>query len=135
MTECITQYKKALKKNLRCSGSVQERLMAKFDATLTAFLEDTPDPGKDEVYAAFGPPKEMAELLMTEVTPEEAALYRRRNTFLRATAGILAGVFLAGAIYIYFFKEQDVSYNNDIAVDGVFAVEASFVGDGPESVE
>lgn len=116
MTECVTQYKKALKKNLRCSGSVRERLLAKFDSSLTAFLEDTPAPDKNTVYTAFGPPKEMADLLMAEVTPEEAAQYRRKSIITRIAAGVLAGIFFFGAVYIYFVKDQDVVVDNEVII-------------------
>lgn len=134
MTE-VNQYKKALKKHLHCSGPVRDRLIKGFDASMTAFLEDIPSPGHEEVYAAFGSPKEMAELLMTEVTTEEAALYRRQNTLLRTVAGVLASVLLAGTIYIYFFKEQNISYNNTVDVDKRVLTETSFVVDGQMSVD
>lgn len=117
MTECITQYKRALKRNLRCSGSTRERLLAKFNSSLTTFLEETPAPRKDEIYAAFGPPKELADLLMAEVTPKEATRYRKKSNIIRFAAGILVAIFFAGAVYIYFMKEIPVKYDDKIVID------------------
>lgn len=135
MTECIDLYKKTLRKNLRCSGAVQKRLMKKFDLSLDNFLDDTPSPGMEAIHSAFGPPDEMAQLLMADVTDKEAAQYRIRNITLRTTAAVIGGLLLAASIYIFYFKEQNVTYDNSVEIDNVFAVEAFVVEDGSGSVD
>ena len=135
MSECISQYTVELKKNLRCSGKARDRLMSGFDASLKSFLEDTPAPEMDEICAAFGPPKEMAELLMSNITPVEATQYRRKCTLLRIAAGLAASLVLLSAIYIFFFKEQSVTYDNNVEIDNSYASASSFVVDGLQSVD
>lgn len=129
MPECVTQYKKVLKKNLRCSGSVRERLLAKFDSSLSAFLDDTPAPDKDAIHTAFGPPKEMADLLMAEVTPEEAAHYRRKSIIIKIISGVLAGIlaitFIVLTWRVYIEKQNPVEFHNAVYIE----VE----GDAPET--
>ena len=105
MTNALTQYKKEMKKHLRCCGSAKTRLMERFDHSLAPFLEECDDPSMGSLHAAFGPPESMAGLLMSELTSEEAARYRRQVWFKRITAGILAALVLAFTVYIYFFKE------------------------------
>lgn len=104
MTDCVAQYKNDLKKHLRCCGGTQTRLLKKFDQSLSAFLEESPPQNKEELCAAFGPPKDMAELLMAEITPEEVTRYRRSILIKRITVGILAALFLTFTVYIYFCK-------------------------------
>lgn len=120
MSDHVTQYKKELKKNLRCSSNVKKRLMGKFDCSLSTFLDDKPTPDIDELCTAFGSPKEMASVLMEEVTPEEAARYRKNTIIARIVAGATAGTILflivAISVQIYFYKEQDVVIENEIIV-------------------
>lgn len=123
MIDCVAHYKKELKKNLRCSGKVKEQLLSKFSLSLSTFLEDTPNPTMDELCTAFGSPKEMALVLMEEVTPEETARYRRNTIFVRAIAGGLAGVILffavAISIQLYLYKSSPIIYDDEIIVDEV----------------
>ena len=105
MTNALTQYKKELKKHLRCCGRTKARLLERFDRTLSPFLKECSTPSKEALYAAFGPPVGMAGLLMSEITQEEADHCRRQTWTKRITAGILAALFLAFTAYIYFYKE------------------------------
>lgn len=120
MIDHVAQYKKELKKNLRCSRSVKERLMGKFGCSLSTFLDDTPTHDIDELCTAFGSPKEMALVLMEEVTPKESAHYRRNSIITRTVACVLAVITLflivATSIQIYFYKEQTVIYDDEVIV-------------------
>lgn len=116
MNDCVAQYRKTLKKKLRCPGSTRKRLVQKFNSSAAAFSEDHPKPSMDEVYTAFGPPEEMASILMAEVTPKEAARYRRRQILSRIAAGILAAIFVAITIYVYFQKDTKWVVINEIIV-------------------
>lgn len=123
MANCIFKYKKALKKNLRCTRNTQKQLMKKFEITLSTFLEDNPSPNTDELCTAFGLPKEMASVLMEEVTPEEIARCRKNTIIVRSVAGVLIGVilFLAVAISIqlYLYKERPIIYDDEVIVDEI----------------
>lgn len=116
MVDQVARYRKALKQDLRCSRKVKKRLLEKFSLSLSAFLEDVPSPGMDQLYAAFGPPNEMVDVLLAEVTPKEAAQYHRKNIILRIFAGILTAVLLAGATYVYFLKEQAVVHDDHVRI-------------------
>ena len=94
MANCISKYKKALKKNLRCTRNIQKQLLKKFEITWSTFLEDNPTPSMDELCTAFGSPKEMASVLMEEVTPEEIARYRRRKVLLWGAFGCVLALVL-----------------------------------------
>lgn len=120
MIDCVTQYKKALRKNLPCSGKVKRRLLSKFNASLSSFLEEAPTPGMDELYTAFGAPGEMASILMEEVTAEEMACYRKNSMATQIIACSLIGITLfllvATSTCIYFYKEEEAVYNGNILV-------------------
>ncbi len=121
MIDSIKQYKRALKRNLRCSRRTRERLLEKFNFSLAAFLEDTPAPGKDEIYAAFGPPKEMADTLMAEVAPEEFSRYCKNKIIIGVTSGILvsilATVLLFFSLYIYIIKQTPVEFHDAVYIE------------------
>lgn len=123
MANCISKYKRALKTNLRCTRNTQKQLLKKFEITLSTFLEDNPSPSLDELCTAFGAPKEMASVLMEEVTPEEIARFRKNTIIVRSVAGVLIGVilFLAVAISIqlYLYQEKPVIYDDEIIVDEI----------------
>ncbi len=105
MVNAAARYRRALKKNLRCSTGAQKRLLAGFDNTLDAYLEEHTEPTIDDLSAAFGPPAEMASILMAQTTPQEQAHYRKKTIAIRALAYILAGILVLLTIYIWFVKE------------------------------
>lgn len=88
--------------------------MAGTDNSLTAFLEENPAPTPDDLYAAFGPPQEMAEILMEDVTPQEQAQHRRITLLARALAGIIAIVLVLTSVYVLFVKEFRITVIHDI---------------------
>lgn len=121
MTNYVNQYKKALKKNLRCSSNVKERLIDKFNRSLSTLLDDKPTPSMNEICDAFGSPKDMALVLMEEVTPEEIALYRRRKIITRIILGAITVLFLAFvinvAVAVYRFNSTPFSIEDEIIVE------------------
>ena len=128
MANCISRYKKAVKKNLRCTHNTKSQLSQKFDAMLSAFLEDNLSPSTDELYAAFGLPQEMATVLMEGVSAEENSKYRKTRLITKAIAGIVAGVLLTLVIaftwYIYIEKQAPVIHDDEV-----------YVEDSPESAD
>jgi hypothetical protein len=121
MHDCVTQYKKALKKSLRCSSSVKERLLGRFDLSLSAFLEDSPNPTMTEMNAAFGSPRDMASVLMEGVSAEENSKYRKTRLITKTIAGIVTGVLLTLVIvftlYIYYEKQIPVVHDDAVYVE------------------
>lgn len=117
MTNALTQYKKELTKHLRCCGRTKTRLLERFDRTLSPFLEECDVPSMETLYTAFGPPDGMAALLMSEITSEEAAHYRRMTWAKPITAGILAALLFAFTIYVYFEKQKPFEIKDETIID------------------
>lgn len=122
MANCISKYKKALKKNLRCTRNTQKQLLKKFEITWSTFLEDNPTPSMDELCTAFGSPKEMASVLMEEVTPEEIARYRRRKVLLWGAFGCVLALVLIWGVLV-------VIEGCEIIAEGVSVVDEAIVDD------
>lgn len=119
MTDTGLQYEKLLKKRLRCTTAVRKRLLEKFRGALLVFLEETPEPNLNQLREAFGPPEEMAQVLMTEVPPEEMAKYRRNRRIRRIAAGAIAVVFILFTMYVYFEKQKPlvmIDEANDLGI-------------------
>jgi len=109
MINAAARYRRALKKQLRCTTAVRSRLLADFDNTLDAYLEEHTEPTIGDLSAAFGPPEEMASILMAQTTPQEQAHYRKKTIAIRALAYIFAGILVLFTIYIWFLKDIKVT--------------------------
>ena len=109
MVNAVAQYRRALKKKLRCSSKAKKRLLTGFVQTLTAYLEENSNPSMEELSAAFGPPNAMAEILMAELTAQEQTQYRRNMLFRKLFLAAFAIVFLVLTIYIWFFKSTGLT--------------------------
>ena len=125
MTDTVLQYERLLKKQLRCTTAVRKRLLEKFRGALLVFLEETPEPSTNQLREAFGPPEEMAQVLMTEVSPEEMAEYRRNRRIRRIAAGVIAVVFVLFTMYVYFEKQKPVTIINEANNLGIVSTEST----------
>ena len=105
MTHGVQQYRKKLKSALRCGYTIRRRLLERWDSSLTGFLEEYPVPTFEEIAAAFGPPEEMAQILMLELTPDDTHRYRFQTHIKRILTIVVAAVFLILTLFIFFFKE------------------------------
>ena len=123
MTDTVLQYEKLLKKQLRCTTAVRKRLLEKFRGALLVFLEETPGPSLNQLHEAFGPPEEMAQVLMTEVSPAEKAVYCRNRRIWRIVAGIIAVVFVLFTMYVYFEKQKPLTVINEANDFGIVSTE------------
>lgn len=125
MTDTVLQYERLLKKQLRCTTAVRKRLLEKFRGALLVFLEETPDPNLNQLREAFGPPEEMAQVLMTEVSPEERAEYCRNRRIWRIVAGVIAVVFVLFTMYIYFEKQKPLVMIDEANDLGIVSTEST----------
>lgn len=105
MTNAASQYRKMLKKEIRCGFTLKEKLLKKFDQSLFAYAIEYDNATLDDLYLAFGPPKEMAEILISNVDEAEKKKYRRFIIAKCIFAGILASLLFVFTAYIFFFKE------------------------------
>ena len=104
MIKAAAQYRRALKKELRCSSSASKRLMGGFNRTLSAYLEEHLSPTADDLIAAFGTPREMADVLMADLTTRELALYQKNLLFRKILLSVLIVLLFTLTTYIWFFK-------------------------------
>lgn len=125
MNASITRYKKALRKQLLCSGTAKKELLARFQKSLVEFQEEHPAPDMQTVYDAFGPPGEMAKTLMEGVPQRDVEKYRRRRRFLRLIAGILAAVLLLFMLYVFIVKQKPIVSDWEFHDQGSFSAEVN----------
>ena len=114
MANAAAQYRRALKKELRCSSSASKRLMGGFNRTLSAYLEEHPSPSADDLIAAFGPPEAMVEVLMAEVTAQEHAIYCKKTLARKILISIAAVILAIFTLYIWFFKNVGLTSTNEL---------------------
>lgn len=120
MNKDTARYRRALKKQLRCGASVRRQILTRFDDSLVHFEEEFPSPTYAQLETAFGPPPEMAAVLMEGISDRETQKYAIRKKLIRIFAGIAAALFIAFTIYVYFFK--DITY---ISYDEAFPTPTS----------
>ena len=135
MADGVKQYRRALKRKLRCSGGVRKRLLEKFDGAAVSYLENEPTPALAGVTEAFGPPEEMARTLMEEVTSEEATAYKWGVIVRRVIAAVALAAVLGFAIYTFCWKEVGFTIiveTYEILPDGTkVPVNATYTGSYP----
>ena len=101
MNKYAEQYRKKLKACLQCSSKTKKALLDSFDRSLEYYLEECPEPADKELHAAFGPPEEMAWVLMEGITTQEIAKYQVRQTLKGVSVCILVMLLLIACVYAY----------------------------------
>lgn len=114
MVNAAAKYRRALEKELRCGQNVKKRLLANFDRTLDTYLEENAEPSMDELISAFGPAENLAETLMEAVTPQERKQYERTTVWKVILGVILAVALLLSTLYIWFYKETGLIYEDSV---------------------
>lgn len=117
------RYQSALKKALRCTGSCKKQLVQQFQTTLDDFLDEHPSPSTEELVAAFGPPDEMANVLMERVSKEDRQKYLRIQNRKRILVAILAVLFIAYVTYALFWKQRPIISKTEIIIDTAITTE------------
>lgn len=114
MTQGAWQYRKELKRALRCGQAARRRLLARWDSSLAGFLVENAAPAFDEIAAAFGPPKEMAQTLMAELTVADIRGYQLQRCILQFLAGLCAAELLLFAVYVFVEKQKPIVFTEHI---------------------
>ncbi len=112
MNADIKQYQKALKRSLPYGRDIRKKLMASFQASLMSFTEEECNPDTLALYAAFGPPNEMAKLLTSTLTKEEIKRSHKQKITARIFTGIgitAAAVVLATVVFSIMFYYQPIT--------------------------
>lgn len=108
MNQAVRKYRKKLRKVLYCGTITRTRLLEQFDDVLVPFLEECPEPNLNDLYAAFGAPKQMAQELMQDVPQEERNKWKRRNQMKKVIPYVVIILLLAACAGIYALKLQPV---------------------------
>ena len=105
------RYQKELGKYLRCTGRTKKQLLAKFKSYQIESLDEATTNNYDQMVSYFGPPEEMAEILMQEVNPDEHKKYRRNRVILKCALVVTAFLWILFTFYIYHLKSIPVIEN------------------------
>ena len=116
MNDCVGQYRKALRKHLRCGWKSRKRLLMEFDKTLGDYLEEHDAPTLDDLNSAFGSPEEMAEIMMAGLTSQEQAQYQKLRFLQKVGAWVLVVIALMSAVYIWLLKEFSITVVDNAGV-------------------
>lgn len=100
------RYMREIRRHLRCSRKTRIRLLNRFTTYQRDAIDDAPD--YDQMVTMFGPPKEMARILMEEVTNEEQTAYEQSNLVKKIATILVAVAFVLSSLYIMFWKEISV---------------------------
>lgn len=105
MNRDLVRYRRAVKRQLHCTGKTRRALLQRLQSMLDSFLDEHPAATAEGLKTAFGPPEAMASLLCEGLTEADRRGYRRRNLLLYISAGIMAAALLFFSIYVLFIKE------------------------------
>ena len=100
------RYVRELRIHLLCSFKVKKRLLEHFSVYRQNLLDEPLD--YDQMVAMFGPPEEMARVLMDEVQVAEQVRYRRNKRALNIVAAVLLAGIMMLSVYAIFIKEATV---------------------------
>lgn len=124
MNKCITRYRRELKRNLQCCIIEQKRLLSLFDSSLSTFLEDYPTPTYAQLEEAFGPPNEMAGVLMERIPQSKQTNYHRIKRILFVSMSVIAALLICFTIYVFYDKEYSVvTFADNVAPGNIITTE------------
>jgi len=105
------RYQKQLGKYLRCTSRTKKQLLSKFKTYQIESLDECATNNYDQMVSYFGPPEEMAEIIMQEVNPDEHKKYRRNRVILKCALVVTAFLWILFTFYIYHLKSIPVIEN------------------------
>lgn len=114
MTATVKRFRSDV---LRAGGSGR-KLKKRLDECLRGYLEEHTEPAKQELVAAFGPPEELARLLMNQFPEKERKRRRMVRKILLGVSAAVTVLILIFAVYVFFLKEIPMTVVNDYDVIG-----------------
>ena len=111
------KYTKELGRALHCSHRTRKQLMEQFNDYQHQILDDLPTPTYEQMVNSFGPPEEMAQTLMQEVSPQEYGQYRRWQVLFKLLAAVFIAVWVMFTAYVYVEKSIPIIVNETITED------------------
>lgn len=122
MNNSARRYKSKLKRKLQCSRATKAKFLNEFSHSLDGFLDENPDASFNDLSDAFGPPEEMANILMDKVDAQEKRTYRLCQLLMYIVIVLLAIVLALTTISVFFWKEKPVTRETDISTSNEFVV-------------
>lgn len=123
MNNSAARYKSKLKRKLQCSHGTKARLVEEFSHSLNGFLEENPDASFADLSNAFGPPEEMARMLMEEVDEKELRSYKTKHSLLRIVSIVLALTLVLVTAAVFFIKQKPLQVVNGGSIVDSFVIE------------
>lgn len=108
MNDGFQKYRRAVRRNLRCTRAVKQRLLARLEQFREDALGGPEGCTYEQAVADFGPPEELARTLTMEVSPEEQQSYRKRRLVRYIIAAVLLLCYLITSTYIIYIKQVTV---------------------------
>lgn len=111
------RYQKELGRFLRCTSKTKKQLLSKFRTYQIESLDDCATNDYDQMVLYFGPPEEMAQILMQEVEPDEHKRFQRNKTIMKSILAVIVVLWLVLTIHIYHLKSIPVIENGITYID------------------
>jgi len=127
MNNNAKRYKSKLKRKLQCSRAKKVRLLDEFSHSVDGFLEENPNANFVDLSNAFGPPEEMAKVLMDKLDDREKRAYKIRRLGLHIVAGVLSILLLFTSVYVFFIKQRPLIRDADVNITDDFVVTDTFI--------
>lgn len=106
MNRELIRYRRAVKRQLRCTGKTRRTILHRFQSMLDSFLDEHPVATAEDLITAFGPPEAMASLLCEDLTEADRRSYYRKQQLIRITGGILIVLLLLFSFHVFFQKQH-----------------------------
>ncbi|NCE64032.1 hypothetical protein D1159_05380 [Pseudoflavonifractor sp. 524-17] len=102
------EYLREVKKELACPWRERRRLLRRAEQAVDAFLEENPEAGQDDWYAALGAPEDMAGELLTSYDTGEIKRIRQNKLLSLKVAvfSLVVLVFAFGGLLYYYWAHE-----------------------------
>jgi len=119
MNRELIRYRRAVKRQLRCTGKTRRTLLHRLQSMLDSFLDEHPAATPEDLKTAFGPPEAMASLLCENLTETDRRSYNRKHRLIRIIAGSLIVLMLLFSFYVFFLKQAPMIFVDSFSVDSI----------------
>lgn len=121
MNSDLSNYKQKLRKQLHCSITTKKKLLSAFEHSLIPFLEEYPSPTFAQLESAFGPPEEMASMLMESVSRKEQLFCLQKRKLAKLLVSILVVLVFLFSVYTYCIKEYTfIEVHNELFEGNIY---------------
>lgn len=128
MMNDLSKYTKAVKPLLACGRKTRQQLLQQFHASVKAAWDGDGIPSMDFLVESFGPPEEMAAVLMESVPEEEITRCHKRRKFKKAIAVVFLFAFFIFSIYVFFLMQHPIQVVDQIVINPEVTDTATIAG-------